>query len=99
MWITNAGFAYIFITFARIEDDKYISCFIITKDMGGITLGNEEPKLGIRSSSTRMVYFEDCKVPIENLLGGRGKGFYIAMNALNVGRIKLGIATISTAIK
>ena len=96
MWITNAGFAQIFIVFARIEDDKFISCFIVDKDFGGLTLGNEEPKLGIRSSSTRMVFLENCPVPVENMLAGRGKGFYIAMNALNVGRIKLGIATCST---
>jgi len=71
MWITNAGFADIFIVFARIGDDKNISCFIVEKTFGGITLGEEENKLGIRSSSTRMVYLEDCKVPAENLLGGR----------------------------
>ena len=72
MWITNAGFAHVFIVFARIEDDKYISAFIVTKDMPGITLGEEEPKLGLRSSSTRMVYFEDTLCPVENFLGGRG---------------------------
>jgi len=94
MWISNAGFAHVFIVFARIEDDKYITGFICTADMEGLTLGEEEPKLGLRSSSTRMVYFEDVKVPVENLLGGRGQGFYMAMNALNVGRIKLGVACI-----
>ena len=94
MWISNAGFAHVFIVFARIEDDKYITGFICTKDMDGLTLGEEEPKLGLRSSSTRMVYLEDVKVPVENLLGGRGQGFYMAMNALNVGRIKLGVGCI-----
>lgn len=96
MWISNGGFAHVFIVFARIEEDKYISAFIVTKDMNGITLGEEEPKLGLNSSSTCMVYFDDCKVPVENLLGGRGKGFYIAMNALNVGRIKLGAGVLDS---
>jgi len=64
--------------------------------MDGIKLGEEEPKLGLRSSSTRMVYLEDVKCPVENLLGGRGKGFYIAMNSLNVGRIKLGAASLDS---
>jgi len=90
MWITNAGFSHVFIVFARIEDDKYISAFILDKSMKGIEIGEEEKKLGLRSSSTAMVFLEDVKCPVENLLGGRGKGFYIAMNALNVGRIKLG---------
>jgi len=97
MWISNGGFAHIFITFARIGDDKYLSCFIIEKTYEGVSLGNEEPKLGLNSSSTRMVYFEDVKVPVENLLGGRGKGFYIAMNALNGGRIKVCSATLDNA--
>lgn len=97
MWISNGGFAHIFITFARIGDDKYLSCFIIEKTYEGVVLGEEEPKLGLRSSSTRMVYFEDVKVPVENLLGGRGKGFYIAMNALNGGRIKVCSATLDNA--
>lgn len=96
MWISNGGFAYVFIVFARIENDKYITGFIADKSMDGIVLGEEEPKLGLRSSSTRMVYFEDVKVPVENLLGGRGKGFYIAMNALNVGRIKLGAGVLES---
>ena len=96
MWISNGGFADIFIVFARIEDDKYITGFITDKNMKGLVLGEEEPKLGLRSSSTRMVYFEDVKVPVENLLGGRGKGFYIAMNALNVGRIKLGAGVLES---
>jgi len=97
MWISNGGFAYVYIVFARIEDDKYITAFIADRSMPGIVLGEEEPKLGLKSSSTRMVYFEDCKVPVENMLGGRGKGFYIAMNALNVGRIKLGAAVLEAS--
>ena len=91
MWISNAGFADIFIVFARIEDDKNITAFIIPNDpKNGIELGEEEKKLGIHSSSTRQVFFSDTKVPVENLLGERNGGFKIAMNALNVGRIKLG---------
>jgi len=92
MWISNAGFADIFIVFARIEDDKNITGFILEKGMEGIVLGEEEYKLGLNSSSTRQVFFNDVKVPVENMLGGRGNGFKIAMNSLNVGRIKLSAA-------
>ena len=93
MWISNAGFADLFIVFARIEDDKNITGFIVPKDLeNGITLGDEEHKLGIHSSSTRQVFFNETKVPVENMLAGRGEGFKIAMNALNVGRIKLAAA-------
>ena len=91
MWISNAGFADIFIVFARIENDKNITGFIVPNDSNnGIKLGEEEKKLGIHSSSTRQVFFTETKVPTENLLGERNGGFKIAMNALNVGRIKLG---------
>ena len=91
MWISNAGFANLFIVFARIEDDKNITAFIVPNDANnGIKLGEEEKKLGIHSSSTRQVFFTDTIVPVENLLGERNGGFKIAMNALNVGRIKLG---------
>ena len=90
MWISNAGFCDVMIVFARIEDDKYITGFIVENDPdNGITMGEEEHKLGIRSSSTRQVFFSDTKVPVENMLSKRGNGFKIAMNALNVGRIKL----------
>ena len=93
MWISNAGFCSLFIVFARIEDDKNITGFIIENDpSNGITLGEEEHKLGIRASSTRQVFFADTKVSVENMLAGRGEGFKIAMNALNVGRIKLAAA-------
>ncbi len=94
MWITNAGFAELFIVFARIEDDKNITAFILEKSQieDGFSLGEEEDKLGIVSSSTRQVFFNDVKVPVENMLGERNGGFKIAMNALNVGRIKLGAA-------
>jgi len=93
MWISNAGFANVFIVFARIEDDKNITGFIVPNDPGnGITLGDEENKLGIHASSTRQVFFNETKVPVENMLAQRGEGFKIAMNALNIGRIKLGVA-------
>lgn len=109
MWISNAGFANLFIVFARIEDDKYITGFIVEYDKdnpNGITLGEEEHKLGIHSSSTRQVFFNETKVPVENMLSERGNGFKIAMNALNIGRIKLAAAcldaqrrTITEAVK
>ncbi|MBI2281936.1 MAG: acyl-CoA dehydrogenase family protein [Bacteroidetes bacterium] len=89
MWITNAGFADIFTVFAKIDDDENLSAFIIEKTFGGITLNPEEKKLGIKGSSTRQVFFNDCKVPVENLLGERQGGFKIALNILNIGRIKL----------
>jgi alkylation response protein AidB-like acyl-CoA dehydrogenase len=92
MWISNAGFCRLMIVFARIENDKNITGFIVEydgKNPNGITLGEEEHKLGIRASSTRQVFYSDTVVPVENMLAGRGEGFKIAMNALNVGRIKL----------
>ncbi|MCI5056990.1 MAG: acyl-CoA dehydrogenase family protein [Flavobacteriales bacterium] len=90
MWITNAGFADLFTVFCKIEDDENLSCLIVEKDWG-VTLGAEEDKIGIHGSSTRQVFFENIKVPAENLLGERNKGFKIAMNALNVGRLTVGI--------
>lgn len=93
MWISNAGFCSLFIVFARIGDDKNITGFIVENDpSNGISMGDEEKKLGIHSSSTRQVFFNETKVPIENMLSDRGNGFKIAMNALNVGRIKLAAA-------
>ena len=94
MWISNAGFAEIFIVFAKIDDDKNITGFIVERDTEGLTFGEEEHKLGIRSSSTRQVFFNDMKVPVENLLGERNNGFKIALNSLNVGRIKLAAANL-----
>ncbi|MBW3467417.1 acyl-CoA dehydrogenase family protein [Arthrospiribacter ruber] len=90
MWISNAGFADIFIVFAKIEDDKNLTAFIVEKDFGGITMNEEEKKMGIKGSSTRQVFFNDCKVPVENMLSERQNGFKIAVNILNIGRIKLG---------
>jgi alkylation response protein AidB-like acyl-CoA dehydrogenase len=105
MWITNGGFADVFIVFAKIDSDKNLSAFIVEKSFGGITMNEEEHKMGIKGSSTRQIFFNDCKVPVENLLSERENGFKIAVNILNVGRIKLGIAavggckkTISTAV-
>ena len=93
MWISNAGFAKLFIVFARIEDDKNITGFIVPNESdNGITLGDEEKKLGIHSSSTRQVFFNETNVPVENMLSERGSGFKIAVNSLNVGRIKLAAA-------
>ena len=93
MWISNAGFCDLFIVFARIEDDKYITGFIVENDPeNGISMNPEEKKLGIHSSSTRQVFFNETKVPVENMLSERGNGFKIAMNALNIGRIKLAAA-------
>ncbi|WKD86176.1 putative acyl-CoA dehydrogenase [Polaribacter huanghezhanensis] len=99
MWISNAGFCSLMIVFARIEKDKNITGFIVEYDgenPNGITLGEEEHKLGIRASSTRQVFFSDTVVPAENMLAGRGEGFKIAMNALNVGRIKLAAACLDS---
>ena len=97
MWISNAGFCNLFIVFARIEDDKNITGFIVENDASnGITLGEEEHKLGIRASSTRQVFFNETKVPVENMLSERQNGFKIAMNALNVGRIKLAAACLDS---
>ena len=93
MWISNAGFCSLFIVFARIGDDKNITGFIVENDpSNGITMNEEEHKLGIRASSTRQVFFNETIVPVENMLSERGNGFKIAMNALNVGRIKLAAA-------
>ena len=90
MWISNAGFCKLFIVFARIEDDKNITGFLVENDPNnGISLGEEEHKLGIHASSTRQVFFTETEVPVENMLSERGNGFKIAMNSLNIGRIKL----------
>ena len=89
MWITNGGFADVFTVFAKIDDDKTLSAFIVEKSYDGISLNAEEKKMGIKGSSTRQVFFNDCKIPVENLLYEREKGFKIALNILNLGRVKL----------
>ncbi|HEY0771192.1 MAG TPA: acyl-CoA dehydrogenase family protein, partial [Sphingobacteriaceae bacterium] len=97
MWITNGGFADVFIVFAKIDDDKNLSAFIVEKAFGGITMNPEEHKMGIKGSSTRQVFFNDCPVPVGNLLSERENGFKIAVNILNIGRIKLGAAAIGSS--
>lgn len=102
MWITNGGFADIFIVFAKIADengalDKNLSAFIVEKSFGGITMNEPEQKMGIKGSDTRQIFFNDCEVPVENLLSERGNGFKIAVNILNIGRIKLAAAALGGA--
>jgi alkylation response protein AidB-like acyl-CoA dehydrogenase len=97
MWITNAGFADVFTVFAKIDDDTNLSAFIVEKDAPGLSLNAEEKKMGIKGSSTRQVFFNDCIIPVENLLSERGNGFKIAVNILNIGRIKLGGAALGAA--
>ncbi len=90
MWISNAGFADLFIVFAKIGKDKNLTAFIVEKTFGGITMNEEEKKMGIKGSSTRQVFFNECPVPVENMLSDRQNGFKIAVNILNIGRVKLG---------
>jgi alkylation response protein AidB-like acyl-CoA dehydrogenase len=96
MWITNCGIADLFTVFAKIDGDKF-SAFLVERTFPGLTVGAEEHKLGIRGSSTCPLVLQDCKVPVENLLGEPGKGHHIAFNVLNVGRFKLGIACVGGA--
>lgn len=95
-WITNSGFADVFTVFAKIDGDKFTT-FIVEKDTPGFTLGAEEHKMGIKGSSTRQIYFQDAKVPVENVLGEIGKGHLIAFNILNIGRLKLCAAALGGA--
>ena len=90
MWISNGGFADLYIVFAKIDDDKNLTAFLIEKTRDGITMNPEEEKLGIKGSSTRQIFFNDVEIPLENMLGEREEGFKIALNVLNIGRIKLG---------
>lgn len=94
IWITNGGVADLYIVFAKIDDDKNLSAFIVERTYEGVAVGAEEEKMGIKGSSTCQMYFDNVKVPVENLLGDRDKGFKIALNILNLGRIKLGGAAI-----
>jgi hypothetical protein len=94
MWITNGGFADVMIVFAKIDTDKNLSAFIVERAFGGITMNQEEHKMGIKGSSTRQIFFNDCKVPVENMLSERENGFKIAVNVLNIGRIKLGAGAV-----
>jgi len=97
MWVSNGGVADILTVFAKIDDDKNLSAFVIESKTEGITIGPDEEKMGIRGSSTVQIYFNDVKIPVENLLGQRDGGFKIAMNILNYGRIKLGVATMGAS--
>ncbi|SMC77667.1 acyl-CoA dehydrogenase family protein [Pedobacter africanus] len=97
MWITNGGFADVFIVFAKIDDDANLTAFIVEREFGGITMNPEEHKMGIKGSSTRQVFFNDCQVPVENMLSERQNGFKIAVNILNIGRIKLAAAAIGAS--
>jgi alkylation response protein AidB-like acyl-CoA dehydrogenase len=96
MWISNAGFADLFIVFAKIDGEQF-SAFLVERDTPGLTIGAEEHKLGIRGSSTCPLVLSDCAIPVANLLGEAGKGHHIAFNILNVGRYKLGAATLGGA--
>lgn len=95
VWITNAGFADVFTVFAKV--DGQFSAFIVERGAEGLSFGEEEHKMGIKGSSTRQVYFEDCKIPVENLLGEIGRGHIIAFNILNIGRLKLCAAALGGA--
>lgn len=97
MWITNGGFANVFTVFAKIDDDDNLTGFIVDADAEGISLNPEEKKMGIKGSSTRQVFFNNVKIPVENLLGERNKGFKIALNILNIGRIKLAAGVLGGA--
>ena len=94
MWITNGGFADLLTVFAKIDNDRVLSAFLVESSTKGITMNPEENKMGIKGSSTRQIFFNDVKVPVENLLGRRGEGYRIALNILHVGRIKLGATVV-----
>ncbi len=99
MWITNAGFADVQIVFAKIDKDRILSAFIVESNMEGVVIGPDEHKMGIKGSSTAQIYYNDVKVPVENLIGKRGEGFRIALNILHMGRIKLGANVLGAAKK
>jgi alkylation response protein AidB-like acyl-CoA dehydrogenase len=97
MWITNGGFANLFTVFAKIDEDEKLTAFLVEADSEGISLNPEEKKMGIKGSSTRQVFFNNVKVPVENLLSDRENGFKIALNILNIGRIKLAAGVLGGA--
>jgi alkylation response protein AidB-like acyl-CoA dehydrogenase len=99
MWITNAGFADTQVVFAKIDNDRVLSAFIVERNFPGVVVGNDEHKMGIRGSSTAQIYYNDVKVPVENLLGKRGEGFRIALSILHMGRLKLGANVLGAAKK
>ena len=90
MWITNGGFADVLTVFAKVDNDKILSAFAVERNFPGVSFNPEEKKMGIKGSSTVQIFFNDCKVPVENMVGKRGEGFRIALNILHIGRIKLG---------
>jgi hypothetical protein len=90
MWITNAGFADTQVVFAKIDNDRVLSAFIVERAFPGVVVGPDEHKMGIKGSSTAQIYYNDVKVPVENLLGKRGEGFRVALSILHMGRLKLG---------
>ncbi len=99
MWITNAGFADTQVVFAKIDNDRVLSAFIVESNTPGVVIGPDEHKMGIRGSSTAQIYYNDVKVPVENLLGKRGEGFRIALSILHMGRLKLGANVLGAAKK
>ncbi|MFN8240868.1 MAG: acyl-CoA dehydrogenase family protein [Bacteroidales bacterium] len=99
MWITNAGFADTLVVFAKIDTDRVLSAFIVETAYPGVVIGPDEHKMGIKGSSTAQIYFNDVKVPVENMLGKRGEGFRIALSILHMGRIKLGGNVLGAARK
>jgi alkylation response protein AidB-like acyl-CoA dehydrogenase len=99
MWITNAGFADTLVVFAKVDNDRVLSAFIIESNFPGVVIGPDEHKMGIKGSSTAQIYFNDVKVPVENLLGKRGEGFRIALSILHMGRLKLGANVLGAAKK
>ena len=99
MWITNAGFADTLVVFAKIDNDRVLSAFIVESNYPGVVIGPDEHKMGIKGSSTAQIYFNDVKVPVENLLGKRGEGFRIALSILHMGRLKLGANVLGAAKK
>ena len=99
MWITNAGFADTQVVFAKIDNDRVLSAFIVESTMPGVVIGPDEHKMGIKGSSTAQIYYNDVKVPVENLLGKRGEGFRVALSILHMGRLKLGANVLGAAKK
>ncbi len=97
MWITNAGFADVYTVFAKVDNDRVLSAFVVDRDTEGLTIGAEENKMGIKGSSTCQVFFNDCRIPVGNMLAKRGQGFRIALNILNLGRVKLGANVIGAS--
>ncbi len=99
MWITNAGFADTQVVFAKIDNDRVLSAFIVERNFPGVVVGPDEHKMGIKGSSTAQIYYTDVRVPVENLLGKRGEGFRIALSILHMGRLKLGANVLGAAKK